>query len=122
MMARTPARLPEVVPDWLINLAALGWRVIAIAALVVVRWLLATLLWTVTASIAIAIVIAAAFAPFALRLRARGRSRTAAAAIVWAVALGIIGGAMLLLALVLLPYVAQLVDTSPRASSAEGRT
>ena len=88
MTARAPARLPEIIPGWLINLAALGWRIIVIAALVFVLWMLATLLWTVSASIAIAIVIAAAFAPFAVRLRARGRSRAAAAAIVWAVAAG----------------------------------
>jgi predicted PurR-regulated permease PerM len=102
-------RASAIIPDWLVNLAALGWRVIAIAALVVVAWELAALLWTVTSSIAIAIVVAAAFAPFALRLRAQGRSRMAAAAIVWAVALGVLGGAMLLLSLVLLPYLAQVV-------------
>ncbi len=100
-------RTPAIIPDWLVNLAALGWRVLVIAAFVVVLWLIATLLWTVTASIAIAIVIAAAFAPFALRLRARGRSRTAAAAIVWVAATAIIAGAMLLLALVLMPYLAR---------------
>ncbi len=110
MTARAPAQLPEIIPGWLINLAALGWRIVVIAALIAVLWVLSTLLWTVSASIAVAIVIAAAFAPFALRLRASGRSRTAAAAIVWAVAVGVIGGAMLLLALVLVPYAAQVVD------------
>ena len=108
-MTAPAARTSGIIPDWLVNLAALGWRVIAIAALLVVAWELAGLLWTVTSSIAIAIVISAAFAPSALRLRARGRSRAAAAAIVWAVALGILGGAMLLLSLVLLPYLAQVV-------------
>jgi putative heme transporter len=110
VISRAPAREPAIIPGWLINLAALGWRIIVIAALVVVLWMLATLLWTVSASIAIAIVITAAFAPFAVRLRARGRSRTAAAAIVWAVAVGVIGGAMLLLALIFVPYAGQLVD------------
>ena len=108
-MTAPAARTSGIIPDWLVNLAALGWRVIAIAALLVVAWQLAGLLWTVSASIAIAIVIAAAFAPFVLRLRARGRSRMAAAAIVWAVALGILGGAMLLLSLVLLPYLSEVV-------------
>ena len=95
-------------PEWLENLAALGWRVFVIAALLVVLWLLASVLWVVTASILVAIVIAAFFAPYALRLRARGRSRTAAAAIVWVVALAIVGGALLLLGLAMLPYVVEL--------------
>ena len=98
-----------LVPKWLENLAALGWRVFVIAALLVVFWLLASVLWVVTASILVAIVIAAFFAPYALRLRARGRSRTAAAGIVWVVALAIVGGALLLLSLAMLPYVADLL-------------
>ena len=98
-----------LVPKWLENLAALGWRVFVIAALLVVLWLLASVLWVVTASILVAIVIAAFFAPYALRLRARGRSRTAAAAIVWVVALAIVGGALLLLGLAMLPYVVELL-------------
>jgi len=108
-MTAPVSRAPAIIPDWLVNLAALGWRVIAIAGLLVVLWLLSGLLWMVTASIAIAIVIAAAFAPFALRLRARGRSRTAAAAIVWVAALAILTGAMLLLTVMLLPSLAAMV-------------
>ena len=102
-------RVPAIIPDWLVNLAALGWRIVVIAVLLVVLWVLASTLWVVSASIAIAIVVAAAFAPFALGLRAKGRSRTAAAAIVWAVALAIISGAILLLTLVFLPYAEALV-------------
>jgi predicted PurR-regulated permease PerM len=104
-----------VLPAWLVNLAALGWRVIAIAVFVVVLWELASLLWTVTASILVAVVISASFAPFALRLRERGRSRAVAAAIVWAIALGVISAALLLLAYALLPYLAPIV-----ASVADG--
>jgi putative heme transporter len=100
---------PSVVPDWLANLAALSWRVLAIAGLAVALWLTATVLWTVTASIAVAVVIAAAFAPAVLRLRARGRSRTAASAIVWVVAIAAIAGILLLLGLALLPYAAEIV-------------
>ncbi len=99
----------RIVPEWLENLAALGWRVFVIAALAVVLWFLASVLWVVTASILVAIVIAAFFAPYALRLRARGRSRTAAAAIVWVAALAIVGGALLLLGLAMLPYLVELV-------------
>jgi predicted PurR-regulated permease PerM len=99
----------EIVPDWLGNLAALGWRMLAIAALVVAGWYLCTVLWVVAASIAVAIVIAAAFAPLVVRLRSRGRSRTAAAAIVWLAALLILGGTAVLLAVAVFPYVAAVV-------------
>ena len=98
-------------PAWLINLAALGWRVIAIVLLVVVLWELSMLLWVVTASILVAIVISASFAPFALRLRERGRSRMAAAAIVWVIAIAVIAIAALMLTYALLPYVTPLVRT-----------
>ena len=107
-MTAPAARTPAIIPAWLVNLAALGWRMIVIAALIVVSWQITSLLWTVSASIAIAIVIAAAFAPFALRLRARGRSRAAAAAIVWVVAIAVLAGAALLLSFALLPYAGEL--------------
>ncbi len=96
-----------LVPEWLVNLAELGWRVLAIAALLVVLWLVGSFLGTVTASIAVAIVVAAVFAPLVLRLRAGGRSRTAAAGIVWATAILVITGALLVLALAFVPYVAE---------------
>ena len=99
----------QLVPDWLGNVAALGWRVLVVAALIVAGWFVLTMLWTVTASVAVAIIVSAVFAPFVLRLRSRGRSRTAAAAIVWATAILVIGGALLLLVLAFLPYVAELV-------------
>ncbi len=108
-MTAPAVRTPAVIPDWLVNLAALGWRMIVIAALIVVLWQLSGLLWTVSASIAIAIVIAAAFAPFVLRLRARGRSQAAAAGIVWVVAIAVLTGAALLLSFALLPSIGELV-------------
>ncbi len=103
--------VPQIVPDWLINLAALGWRMFVIAALVIALWLLASLLWTVTASIIVAIVIAATFAPIVVRLRTRGRSRTAAAAIVWVVAIVVLLTAGLLLALALVPYLVEVLQS-----------
>ena len=96
------------VPDWLVNLAELAWRVLAVVGLIVVLWYVGTVLWTVTASIAVAIVVAAVFAPMVLQLRALGRSRTAAAAIVWATAIAAVFGVLLLLGLAFLPYVAEL--------------
>ena len=96
------------VPDWLVNLAELSWRVLAIAALVVVMWYLGMLLWTVTASIAVAVIVSAVLAPFVLKLRDRGRSRTAAASIVWVIALAVVVAALLLLGIAFLPYVVEL--------------
>jgi predicted PurR-regulated permease PerM len=100
----------SVVPVWLANLASLGWRLLAIAGFAAVMWLLAQLLWTVTAAIAVAIVVAALFAPWTLALRKRGRSRSVAAAIVWAGAIAAVAGVLFLLALAFLPYVADVID------------
>ena len=99
-----------IVPEWLANFTALGWRLVVIAALGVVLWLLSTLLWTVTASIAVAIVVAALFAPWVLRFRARGWSRARAAGTVWAAALASITAVLVVLAIAFLPYVGQLVS------------
>jgi predicted PurR-regulated permease PerM len=99
-----------LVPDWLDNLAALSWRVLAIVAFVVVGWFLLESIWTVTASIAVAIVVAAVFAPFVLRLRDKGRSRGSAALIVWGLAILAIGGLLLVLVLAFLPYIVDLLS------------
>jgi len=108
-MMTTPTGISAtLVPEWLDNLASLSWRVLAIAGLLVGAWFLATLLWTVTASIAVAVIVSAVFAPYVLRLRAGGRSRNAAALIVWATSILVIGGVLLLLALAFLPYAVEL--------------
>lgn len=106
---------PDVVPDWLVNAASLGWRLLAIGALIVILWLIASLLWTVTAAIAIAIIVAAFFAPSIVRLRRRGWSPAKAAAIVWAAALALVTGTILVLGWALFPYVAELVRTLDQA-------
>ena len=104
LSAERPADVPvpgavapggELVPRWLVNLAELGWRVLAVSGLLVVIWFAVTLMWTVTASIAVAVVVSAVFAPLVLRLRAQGRSRTAAAGIVWPTAILTVGGILL---------------------------
>ena len=100
----------SVVPAWLSNLASLGWRLLAIAGFAAVLWLLAQVLWTVTAAVAVAVVVSALFAPWTLALRARGRSRTLAAAIVWAGAIAAVAGVVALLALAFLPYVADVLQ------------
>ena len=100
-----------LVPDALANLASLSWRLLAVTGLVAALWYLATLLWTVTASIAVAVVVSALLAPLVVRLRARGRSRTSAAAIVWTAGTVCIGAVLLLLAVAFMPYIASLVTT-----------
>jgi putative heme transporter len=104
-----PGHEGDVVPAWLVNVSALGWRVLAIGAMVVILWLIASLLWTVTAAIAIAIVVAAFFAPSVVRLRRRGLSRARAAAVVWVAALLLVTGTFLLVGWALLPYVTDLL-------------
>lgn len=98
-----------LVPEWLANLAAVGWRVVVIGVLAVVFLAICNALWTTTASIIVAGVVSAVFAPAVIRLRSTGRTRNAAAGIVWAAAIGIIGGLLLVLALALLPGVVQLL-------------
>jgi predicted PurR-regulated permease PerM len=109
LAVRAPVRQASVVPDWLANLASLGWRLVAISFLVVTLWLIANLLWTVTASIAVAVVVSALFAPWVLRLRERGRSPATAAAIVWAAAIAVIAVVLLVLAVAFVPYLADVV-------------
>jgi predicted PurR-regulated permease PerM len=109
-MGVTERPADELVPAWLVNFAGLGWRVLAVAGVLVVAWYLATLLWTVTASIAVAVVVSAVFAPMVLRLRAQGRSRAAAAGIVWATAILVIGGVLILLVLLFLPNAVELAQ------------
>src|SRR4051794_31800880 len=81
------AQRSQQVPDWLVNLAALGWRVLAIAGVVIVGWFVIAAMWTTAASILVGVIVSAVFAPLGLRLRAGGRSADSAALIVWAVVL-----------------------------------
>ncbi len=101
---------PQLVPDWLVNLAALGWRILAVAGFLLVLGAITATLWTVTASILVAVIVSAVFAPLVLRLRDDGRSRTASAAIVWAAAVVSIGGVLLLLVAAFLPYLGELLS------------
>ena len=116
--AGTPRPSVSVVPPWLSNLASLSWRIAAIVALIIAAWLLATLLWTVTASIAVAVVVSALFAPWVMRLRARGRSRNAAAAIVWATALVALVAIAIVVLLATLPSLARAIGAIEAAVAA----
>jgi predicted PurR-regulated permease PerM len=100
----------RMVPSWLENLAALGWRVLAIVGFALLVWYLGTLIWNVVAAIGLAIIVAVILAPLVLRLRASGRSRAGAAGIAWVVTIGAVLGLFVLLVVGLLPYLADVVD------------
>ncbi len=102
-------RLTEVVPDWLVNLSALGWRIVVIALLAIVIGQVLSIFWIVTASVAVAALIAGVFGPNMVRLRKSGRSRNAAALIVWGQSLIAVGILVAIVALALLPFLAEVV-------------
>ena len=109
-MTATQQPPSRVVPTWLENLAALGWRVLVIVGFALLLWYMATLIWNVVASVGLAVIVAVVLAPFVLRLRDGGRSRAAAAGITWIVAIGAATGLLALLAVALVPYLADLLD------------
>ena len=94
-----------LVPGWLQRLAAVGWRLLAAIALVLVLIGILTVLSTVTASVLVAAIVAATFAPFVLALRNRGWSRIKAAAAVFLGAAVVIIATLAIIALAFLPYV-----------------
>jgi predicted PurR-regulated permease PerM len=92
-----------VVPAWLRRTGAIGWRLLAIAALAAVTLWLSVVLGTVTMSILVALVVAASFAPMVGWLRARGWSASAASAAATAAFFVIGFGAILVVLLWLAP-------------------
>ena len=107
-----PAVPAPVVPPWLANLAALSWRLLAIALLVAALWLLMSTLAVVTAAVAVAVVVSAVLVPATRWLRARGRSRSAAAAIVWAAGMAVMTVLVVVLLLAFLPYVSAALQAA----------
>ncbi len=107
---RPEARAP-LVPTWLGNAAAIGWRVLVVLALIVVLASLAVTLGTVVASILFALIVAVLFAPVATRLRGRGWSRTKTAGVVTLLAVFVIGAIVFLLAVAVVPLVPGIVVT-----------
>ena len=100
----------SLVPEWLENVAAIGWRVLVIVAVVAASLQVATVLGTVVASILVAILAAAAAAPIAIRLREGGGSRIRAAAIATLVVLIAVLGAMIVVGIVFIPYIPSIVE------------
>ncbi len=105
---RPSIALASIVPPWLSNMAALGWRVLAIATLLIVLAIGARQLWVVSATIALSVVVSAALAPSVVRLRAGGRSRDASTLIVWAAGMLVGLGLVLVLVLAFAPHLARL--------------
>ncbi len=100
----------ELVPGWLIRMAAVGWRVLVTVALVLAILAILRLISTVTASILVAAIVAATFAPFVLALRTRGWSRLKAAAAVFVGAGLVILATIAVIALAFIPYIVDIVN------------
>ncbi len=108
-MTEQPSAMTRIVPEWLVHLAALGWRALVVVALVVVLGYIATILATVTATILVSLIFAAAFAPLVLRLRDRGWSRTRAAGVVTFGILVLVSVTLVIIALAFAPYVSDTI-------------
>jgi putative heme transporter len=96
-----------IVPDWLAQATALGWRLLVIVAFGVVVLAGAAVLSTVVGSVVLAIAVTAAFDPLAERLRAQGRSPVATAGIV---TLAVGGLAVAVIAVVAIAFVPATVS------------
>jgi len=104
-----PDERPGLVPVWLENLAAFGWRILAVVGLAVVIVWTALLLISVTASLVLSAVLASAAAPLVLSLRARGWPRVRAALAAWALIGAVILGGLALAAIAFVPAIADLL-------------
>ena len=100
-----------MVPIWLDHLAALGWRVLVIAALAVVLIFVADLLVTVTATILVSFTVAATFAPYVLGLRGRGWSRSRSALVVTLGAALVIAFTAFVIVLAFVPYIQDVIGS-----------
>jgi predicted PurR-regulated permease PerM len=110
MIDSRPETRAPLIPTWLSNAAAIGWRVLVVFALIVVLADLAVILGTVVASILFALIVAVLFAPVATRLRGRGWSRTKTAGAVTLLAIIAIGLIVVLLAVAVVPLVPGIVE------------
>jgi predicted PurR-regulated permease PerM len=102
-------------PDWLRWLGAIGWRILVSLALGAFLVAIAVALSTTTVSVIVSILVAAAVSPYIQNMRARGWSRSKAAAAGTVGAVGIILGALILIALAIVPYVVQILQAVQQA-------
>ena len=98
-----------LVPGWLARLAAIGWRVLATVALIVLIGAAALYLTTVTGSILVALVVTATVYPLVEQLRERGWSRARAAGVASLLALVAVLVTIVLIALAFVPYIADVL-------------
>ena len=110
MIGSRPETRAPLIPTWLSNAAAIGWRVLVVFALIVVVVELAVILGTVVASILFALIVAVLFAPVATRLRGRGWSRTKTAGAVTLLAVLVIGMIAILIAVAVVPLIPGIVE------------
>ncbi len=105
----------ELAPDWLRWLGAIGWRILVTLALGAFLVAIAVALSTTTVSIIVSILVAAACSPYIQHMRARGWSRSKAAAAGTVGAVGVILGALVLIALAVVPYMVQILQAVQQA-------
>lgn len=104
-----PAGAPALVPDWLAESAAVGWRLLVVIGMAAVALGAAAAVPASTTAILVSLVLAATLAPTAAGLRRRGLSRSAAAAIAFGLAAALIVLAVVALLAILAPDVRLLV-------------
>ena len=107
-----------LVPGWLVRLAAIGWRVLVTLALGVVLFGIAQQLFTVVASTILALILAATLAPYVAGRRTQGASRAKAAGIVSLEALLVLGAAVAVIIIVLVPSVSAIIAAFDSGTSA----
>ena len=100
----------DLAPDWLRWLGAIGWRILVSLALGAFLVAIAVALSTTTVSVIVSILVAAAISPYIQNMRARGWSRSKAAAAGTVGAVGVIVGALVLIALAVVPYIVQVLQ------------
>ena len=114
----SPERTPRLVPAWLQNVEAFGWRILAIGGLAVVLTWIALTLVAETASLVLSAVIAAAAAPLVISLRDRGWPRVRAALAAWLLAGLLIVGGLALVVIAFVPSITALIDALQRGLGA----
>ncbi len=102
--------MTPLAPDWLRWLGAIGWRILVSLALGAFLVAIAVALSTTTVSVIVSILVAAACSPYIQHMRARGWSRSKAAAVGTLGAVGVILGALILIALAVVPYMVQVAQ------------